>query len=161
MWIDTSSGPPFQLKVWDATSGAWQNVGGTGGGGGGGTTAQTVLGAAVTMTSANTYYSGPAVTLTAGTWLVWAQASVGIASISDVSARIWDGTTSYASGGEVTRAAAIGVVTIALVRLVVLSGTTTLTLQAAADNAGGSLVAALGVNAAGNTATAICAYKVA
>jgi concanavalin A-like lectin/glucanase superfamily protein len=27
LWVDTSSGPPFQLKVWDAVHGLWQAVG--------------------------------------------------------------------------------------------------------------------------------------
>jgi hypothetical protein len=40
LWIDTSAGPPYQLKVWSQSAGAWRNVGVVTGGGGGGGGAQ-------------------------------------------------------------------------------------------------------------------------
>jgi hypothetical protein len=27
LWVDTSTGPPYQLRVWDAAAVAWRNVG--------------------------------------------------------------------------------------------------------------------------------------
>ncbi len=34
LWVDTSSGPPYTLKVWKASASAWQQVGLSAGGGG-------------------------------------------------------------------------------------------------------------------------------
>lgn len=75
LWVDTSSGPPFQLKVWDAGSSTWQVVG-ISSSGGAPASGISALSADLTMTLANTIYDGPSTTLAAGTWMLWAQATV-------------------------------------------------------------------------------------
>lgn len=76
LWVDTSSGPPYQMKVWNAGSSAWQDVGTTASGTP--TSGQNLLAADVTMTTSPTFYDGPSVTLGAGTWLLWGMVTVTI-----------------------------------------------------------------------------------
>jgi hypothetical protein len=78
----------------------------------------------VTMTSANTFYDGPSVTLSAGKW--WLVGSVvisaGITS-GQATAKLWDGTTAVSSG--ITDYGANGDITMGLSGIVTVTGTPT------------------------------------
>jgi hypothetical protein len=125
------------------------------------TTATSVLGADVTMTSANTYYDGASISCASGTWLLLAQATGYNASfVTDFTAKIWDGTTTFASGSAFQRTTTEAI-TICLCCLVTPGSTTTYKVSLAGDNASGLIKAAVIRNAAGNTATQITGIKVA
>jgi len=90
-----------------------------------------VLGADVTMTTAGTWYSGPAVTLGAGTWLIIAQVNISNPTgTARYNGRIHDGTVAVGSGGGTVPSVGDRETTIPLMALVSPSGSTTYTVQA-------------------------------
>ena len=95
------------------------------------------LGAAVNLTTTGTWYDGPSVTLSAGTWLITAHASFSrtTATATTWEARVYDGTTQLASGNSTTTALANSATGISMQAVVVVTGTPTVTLQAT-TNAG-------------------------
>jgi hypothetical protein len=124
-----------------------------------------VDGADVALSANNTWYSGPAVTLAAGTWLVLASGHYhkGTTTASHVGLRVWDGTTALASAGAY-HASVNGInLQLATHSVVVLSGSTTLTLQMATTvgNAAALMKAATVNNGQGNIATRISAIRLA
>lgn len=124
-------------------------------------TASSVLGSNVTMTNANQYYDGPSVSLGIGTWLVMAAVDVAPAvNGTEVGAKIWDGTTVYASAetwAGITGSAS----TTFLATLITLGSTTTIKVSAVSQIANSTLRSSLIVNAAGNTCTYIRAIQIA
>lgn len=124
-------------------------------------TVSAFLAANVTMTTANTYYDGPSISLTAGTWLVMAGVDCGNESTGagQVAAKLWDGTTVYGTAEQ--NAPSAGVYATPFTSAVVaLSGTTTLKISAATQQNGSIMRAALRVNSAGNNATHIMAFQI-
>jgi hypothetical protein len=95
------------------------------------------LGAAVNLTTTGTWYDGPSVTLSAGTWLITAHASFSrtTATATTWEARVYDGTNELASGNSTTTALANSATGISMQAVVVVTGTPTVTLQAT-TNAG-------------------------
>jgi len=83
------------------------------------------------MPSATTWYSGPAVTLAAGTWLITAHATIrrGATTAWTGAARLWDGSAALASGSQSAVSINPSFVSIPLVALVVLGSSTTVTVQ--------------------------------
>lgn len=121
-----------------------------------------ILAADVALTAAGTYFDGPSVALTAGTWLVMGQAQVGNSTTAsgEASIKLWDGgsvvwASSHSNGiaaGEYS-----GVHVAAIVQLTApATAKISATLQSTAT---GTMKAALSVNGVGNNATSIIAVK--
>jgi hypothetical protein len=104
------------------------------------TYASDALGAAVSMPTTNTWYDGPAVSLTAGTWFVSGRVQFRRTATTATTwlARIFDGTAAVLSGQQYTASVSGNSCEINMSGVVVLSGATTLTVQ--------------GTTSAGNTA---------
>jgi hypothetical protein len=134
--------------------------------GGGSISYQTaVLGADVTLSANNTWYSGPAITLAAGTWLITASGHYhrGATTATHVGLRIWNGSAAIASAGAY-HASLSGInLQLAQSALVVLGGSTTMTLQmvTTVGNANALMKAATVNNGVGNFATQIHAIQLA
>lgn len=144
--------------------GTWATPAG-GGGGGSITSDVATLGADVALSSSNTFASGPAVTLAAGTWLLMAHGHYhkGATTASHVVLRIWDGSAAVASIGAYH--ASVSGINLALAcnAIVTPASSTTYTLQMATTvgNANALMKAATVNNGQGNTATRIIAIKLA
>lgn len=114
----------------------------------------------VTMTSANTWYSGPAVTLPAGTWLLTTSVTVRVINLGMFEGRINDGSTTWAStemyGG--TNGASV---VLAMSWVVKPTASTTYTVQAASTTASNLIKAATFNNGVGNNASTITAARIA
>jgi hypothetical protein len=129
------------------------------------TNAEAALSADVQLPTSGTWYDGPSVSLTAGTWLVqgnitfWRTATTATTWFG----RITDGTNHHASGQMYTASVAgIGGV-VSLTSILVLTGTTTIKLQGT-TSAGATaclMKAATTANSSGNNATQITAIKLA
>lgn len=124
------------------------------------TTAQALLGAAVSMTNANTYYDGVSVSLAQGTWFIVAGIQVQVGgSATHATAQLWNGTTAVASAQQTQGASWF--VEITLSAIVTLGSTTTYKISAACSNTGGSILAAAATNPVGNNTTFITAIRIA
>lgn len=125
---------------------------------------QAFLGADVNMSSANTFYDGPTVTLSAGTWLINARlflldptGGAGIMSI-----KLWDGTTvatnfQFSGPASASWMAPAGLSAV----VVVASGTPTWKISAASQGTTNVIKAAGNTNISGNVASTISAVKIA
>lgn len=121
-----------------------------------------LLGANVPMANANQFYDGPAVAVTAGTWLVVAT-TIGVggtAAQTYLSAKLWDGTTVISSTMGAAPASGIPI-EVVCVGTYVATGTATVKLSAAFNTAGGTLLAAASPNGAGNNACILTALRIA
>lgn len=101
------------------------------------TSTTATLGAAVNLTTTGTWYDGPSVTLSEGTWLITAHASFSRTTTTATTweARIYDGTNPLASGNSTTTALANSATGISMQTVTVVTGTPTVKLQAT-TNAG-------------------------
>ncbi len=129
------------------------------------TNASASLGADVQMPTSNTWYDGPSVSLSAGTWLVtghitfWRTATTATIWFG----RITDGTNHHASSQAYTPSVAGTGANVAITSIVVLTGTTTIKLQGT-TSAGATaclMKAATTANSSGNNATEITAIRLA
>jgi len=119
------------------------------------------LAADVALTTTNTYYDGPSVTLPAGTWVLFATLTIGTGGATTASAKIWDGTTVYASQ-EGTQGYA-GTLPVALTPVsppITLTATTTLKVSVAVGTAGCALRTTMDQNPAGANATQLTAIPI-
>jgi protein involved in polysaccharide export with SLBB domain len=122
------------------------------------TTSSAQLGANVSISSANTFYDGPSVTLAPGTWQLNATVTLTAAAVLNATAKLWDGSTAYASSEE----AAAGTnycVSLSLSAIVSPSVTTAYKVSAAINQSTATMLAATQENAAGNNATYIRATQ--
>jgi hypothetical protein len=127
--------------------------------GGGRPNVSASLAADVSITSGNTFFDGPGITLFPGTWLVLAQVQLQITAQVDMTVKIWDGTTAYASGDD-TRRTNTDTAHVTLFAIVSLLSVTTLKVSAAAGSANvATIKAAAASNSAGNNATQIAAIS--
>ena len=126
-------------------------------------TASAFLGADVAMTTLNTWYNGPSVSLAAGTWLVMASATVGrtTTTAGHYNVRISTGVTHYASVQQYHASVANNWAALSCNAIITLASTTTIYLQAAGSINSDVLKAATPQNASGNNATGIVAVRVA
>lgn len=130
------------------------------------TTASADLAADASGAVANTFLDGPSVSLVAGTWLVVCCMTVRPDTAdTQITGRITDGTTHYASQ-QVNAPAAVSTlkdVPLAMAALITLGVTTTIKGQVAAVGTGGAykIKAATDQNGSGNNASHIRAVKVA
>jgi len=121
------------------------------------------LAADVSMPTLNTYYDGPALVLSAGTWLLNAVVTLdGQGNIFDATAKLWDGTTVGSSTMTQCRGNNAEQFMAALTAIVVIaSGTPTWKVSVAPYNGGpAKIVAAANRNGAGNNASTLTAIKI-
>jgi hypothetical protein len=148
------------------TPGTWTQISGSGGGGatgiGSGTAQGNAVGADVTMTSANTFYDGPTLTLSAGSWQLYGQVSVldTTAAGSKFTAKLWDGTTALASAESESEAAGVPFPLPVSWAVTPTVSTTYKISVASTSAANGRIKAAVPDNAAGNTASYLIAIPV-
>ena len=117
----------------------------------------------VAMTNANQWYDGPSLSLTAGTWLLFASANVGrtATTAGNYDLRISTGTTHYASVQQYHASVANNWAALSCNGVAVLAATTTIKIQVAGTIAGDVLKAATPNNASGNNATGLIALRIA
>lgn len=120
-----------------------------------------ILSGAVSMTNANQFYTGVSVGLTAGTWLIFAWVGVNTVASggTQITFRLNDGTSSLASGQATNGTNSIGGGFLSC--LYVAAGAVSVSIQAALNAAGGSLISAAATNGVGNNACQIIALRVA
>jgi hypothetical protein len=126
--------------------------------------ASTALSADVTMTNADTWYDGPSVSLSAGTWVIDSMVTILKANVTGTDAlavRITDGTNHYSSGNQSWNTRLQALTTMSCSSIVTLGSTTTIKIQAASQYAGCTIKAATTYQASGNTASNINAVRIA
>lgn len=117
------------------------------------------LGADVTMATGGTYYDGPSVSLTAGTWFL-----VGTVTLHDPdqacnhTAKLWDGTTVESSTQGVQVAGSS--VSLTLAGVVTVTSATTWKISATSSGTNSAIKAAATISGAGNNASHLRAVKV-
>jgi hypothetical protein len=120
----------------------------------------------VTMTTANTFYDGPSLSLAAGTWLL--NASVDLQTTSTSSAvnftcKLWDGTNVASSGYTAigaTSSAAVKNVQMAINGIASLASTTTWKISCTSATASQLIKAAATNNSPGNSASTLVAVRI-
>jgi hypothetical protein len=125
------------------------------------TSAEADLGGDVPMTTANTWYDGPSVSLAAGTWFIVGTVTVaGAGGIDGITAKLWDGSTAESSAcGDIESGG--GQVSLTVSGIVAFGSTTTMKISATATTTGGTLKAFAPYNSAGGNASHIRAFKIA
>jgi hypothetical protein len=124
------------------------------------------LSSAVTMTTAGTFYAGPTVSLTAGTWHLTGSVSLqttSTASAVEFTCKLWDGTTTAGAGY-----AAIGAVGTAAVRneqmaltgVLAETGSVTGEISCTSNTASQLIEAATGYTSPGNYASTLVAIRI-
>lgn len=92
------------------------------------------------MTPANTWVDGPSISLGPGTWYVSGQVLLSSSGTNSRNARLWDGTTNYATA----QAAAGGYnASLPLSAFITLASTTTIKISAATDGASGQILGSI------------------
>lgn len=125
--------------------------------------ANSKLGVDVTIVNAGTYYDGPSISLTAGTWFITAYATLKHTNNQEVTfvVRISTGTTHYASAQEIIHNKNPNFTSLSMTTVVILTTTTTIKLQATADHSNDAfIIAATGSYGSGNNATQISAIRI-
>jgi len=119
----------------------------------------------VTMTNANTFYDGPALTLVAGTWLLLAVVQIvnNGATVDNYTGKIWDGTTPYGAAYTSLSAATNTDGDIVIAAVAVLASGATLKASVASTSGGDTLKATPRGNNTGltNLGSGIFALRVA
>lgn len=128
-----STGALYYCTV-TGTPGTWLPVA-LGSGGGSLTTVESTLASNVNMPSSNTYYDGPSVSLSPGTWLLVGSVTLLANGTNTFSAKLWNGTTVESSGYGFNDS------TITLVGLVTVASTTTWKISASSQNGGKTIMA--------------------
>lgn len=124
------------------------------------TSGSNLLGSDVTMTNANQYYGGPAVTVGAGSYLLIGTALV-LANTAVATVKLSDGTTVLNHGSFTQAIGAADPGSITLVGIASPGGSATYTISAASTVTGSTLKAASNFNGAGNNASALYYLKFA
>ena len=122
-----------------------------------------VLTGDVTLTTANTFYDGPSVSLVAGTWFIIASVIVTIPGATGfITGRLWDGATVYKESEE--HAVAGANKELVTVAVVVLGSTTTVKISVTStDTTGGTgrIRATAPQNGTTNKASSLEAIRIA
>jgi len=115
------------------------------------------------MSAANTWYTGPQVTLASGTWLVMASATVGrtATTAGHYNIRISNGLTHYASVQQYHASVANNYAALSCNAIITLTGSMTIGLYASGTVTANVLRADTPNNTSGNNATGIVAVKIA
>jgi hypothetical protein len=114
------------------------------------------------MTSQDTYYDGPSVSIGAGTWLIFASVTWdGTGHAFLATAKLWNGTVVAASCQCDTRGVSGDAGSLTLAAIVTTTGTETWKVSVAAHSGGLTLIkAAATFNGAGNNGSTILAVQV-
>lgn len=130
-------------------------------GGGSVTVSENYLGSDVTMTTANTFYDGPSLTLSAGSYILIGHVSVLILNASGayITAKLWDGTTVY--DDSVHYGTQFARHTCNVTAYVTPSGSTTYKISATQNSSGGTIETTIGTNGAANKGSHLIAIKIA
>ncbi len=115
------------------------------------------------MSAANTWYTGPQVTLASGTWLVMASATIGrtATTAGHYNIRISNGLTHYASVQQYHASVAANYAALSCNAIITLTASTTIGLYASGTATANVLRADTPNNTSGNNATGIVAVKIA
>lgn len=122
------------------------------------------LASPVATTLANTWYDGPSVTLSAGTWLLDSTVSVqkgAVTGTTAISARLSTGTVHYCSSTQSWNTTASAVTSFGLSSIVTLASTETIKIQVNSSIVGGAILAFTPHQSSGNNATNINAVRIA
>jgi len=122
------------------------------------------LSADVTMTTLNTWYNGPSITLSAGTWMVDSCVTIRKANstgTNSVAARLSTGSVHYASTEQAWNTRAEAVHSFALSAKITVASNTTIYVQAVSGYSGGAIAAATTYQPSGTTASNINAVRIA
>jgi hypothetical protein len=115
------------------------------------------------MTNANSFYTGPSILLTPGTWFVTGTITLQNTNATAASAtvRLWDGGTAYVSSETYFRNAS-QLASVTLSDVVQIAASTTFYIQAASTLTGGVILATVIHNQAtlANTASSITAVRI-
>lgn len=116
----------------------------------------------VTMTNANTFYTGTSIILTPGTWLVIGFITLGRAAttLQRYTARISTGSVHYASSQMTQPSQNPHYVNICMSAIITVAENTTINIQAAATSTNCLIKRACADNASGNNATQLNAIKI-
>ena len=162
-----SSGTPQRLaigssnQVLTVSGGAPAWVSSTAGAGGSGIPVTGQLSGDVSMGTQNTYFDGPTVTLTAGTWFLTGTITcLSTSAAANFEAKLWDGTT-VSSSAQFGTPGANSAATMTLEGTVSPGGSTTYKISVAnGTNTTGVIKAATPNNSAGNNAGTLVAIPV-
>lgn len=126
------------------------------------TAGTTCITAPVTMTTANTFYDGPSLSLTAGTWLVTGQATMtrSATTITAWTCKLWDGTNVTADSEETNPSQNPHTKSIALSGIVSPGSTTTYKISCTATTSSNTLNDTAPDNGATDKASCLSAIKV-
>jgi hypothetical protein len=120
----------------------------------------------VTMTTANTFYDGPSVALTAGTWELQGSVDLQTTSIAtavNFTCKVWDKTTVKGAGyflGPVTTSAAVKNEQMSITGIAVPTGAATWYISCTSTTASQIIKAAPGSNSPGNFASTLIATRI-
>lgn len=160
--VGGASGSPGRLAIGaagtflksDGSAAAWAAL----------TTAENFLTGAVTMTSANTFYDGPSLTLAVGTYLLLGHVVLLASSGGYFTGKLWDGSSSILDANDVYEPTNGGTKNMSFVGFVVVaSGTPTYKISVALNATGGTIVQTPGANATGlsNKTSHLVSIKIA
>ena len=128
------------------------------------TTDANVLGLDVSMPNANTFYTGATLSLAAGTWLLFGQISVSRATTTATTytARIRNATGNAVLVSSIMTMPSLNphYVTMHMTHIVTLGSTSTINVDAAANQTTNTIRAAATVNGQGNNATYLKAVRI-
>ncbi len=115
----------------------------------------------IAMTTANTYYNGPAVSLGAGTWLVVGSVLCYNGSGGYIyTGKLWDGTNVYSSTEAQDAGSSVEYLRLNLSAIITVASSATIYIAAASKGGSSYMYAACPDNGAGNTASYINAIKI-
>jgi hypothetical protein len=125
--------------------------------------AQNQLGANVALVTSGVYYDGPALTLSAGTWILFGVLMINAGGgTADYNAKLWDGTNVAAELDSTAPGTGYDLVLPFAARVVIASGTPTWKVSVARSIiSGGNILTTAGHSAAANKASTLVAIQVA
>lgn len=123
------------------------------------TTSSNLVTGDTTMTNANQFYDGAALSIN-GTYILMGSINLRTTAAIDMTAKLWNGTT-VATSGSITIHANTYTASIHLSAVVTTSGSETWKISAAGNGTTGTIKAATVNNGAGNNATYLYAIKIA
>jgi hypothetical protein len=124
---------------------------------------ENLLSGDVTIVNSATFYDGPTVSLTVGTWLVQGTVTISDATAAgNQTAKLWDGTTVYASGESMVPSVN-GACAITLQAVIVVPSTISYKISCASSHgtSNAKIRAATPSSGSGNNASRLSAIKIA
>lgn len=127
------------------------------------TSSENFITSAVTITSANTWYDGPSLSLAAGTWMLIGRVTIDKSTSGGcrTGCRLWDGTNVYAEAEGPVNGDTNDRTSLVVSSVVTLGSTTTLKVSCSATATGCSILQTIGSNGTANKASNLVALKIA